>query len=153
MERINIAEILKQCPEGTKLWCPMYGEVELLKIHPNSDFPIEVKTSSGKTDYDTFTEYGTWKSIDKCPNAECMLFPSKDNRYWSTFEIPKKNHQEFKPFDKVLIRGVRRWNPTLYAFWDEDTCLHTTIDGPEIEDDDILPFEGNERLINKINNE
>ena len=29
---MNIVEILKDCPEGTKLYSPIYGEVELLII-------------------------------------------------------------------------------------------------------------------------
>lgn len=30
--KINIAEILKGCPEGTKLWSPLFGEVTLLSM-------------------------------------------------------------------------------------------------------------------------
>lgn len=30
--KINIAEILKDCPKGMKLYSPIYGEIELLKV-------------------------------------------------------------------------------------------------------------------------
>lgn len=33
--KINIAEILKDCPKGTKLYSPIYGEVELSQICKN----------------------------------------------------------------------------------------------------------------------
>lgn len=41
-----------------------------------------------------------------CIGAEVMLFPSKDNRDWSTFKVPKPkwNPDTLQPFDKVLVR-------------------------------------------------
>lgn len=38
--------------------------------------------------------------------GECTLFPSKDNRDWSTFKAPKSkwNPDTLQPFDKVLVR-------------------------------------------------
>ena len=35
-------------------------------------------------------------------DAECLLFPSKDNRDWSTFVPPCP----FKPFDKVVVKNT-----------------------------------------------
>ena len=38
-------------------------------------------------------------------DAECCVFPSKENRNWSTFDAtPRFDIAELKPFDKVLAR-------------------------------------------------
>ena len=31
-ENLNLVEILKNCPEGTKLYSPAYGDVELIDV-------------------------------------------------------------------------------------------------------------------------
>lgn len=79
---MNIAEILKNCPEGTKLYSPVFGEVEFTKIH---DFLNEIicHTSIGIA---RFYSDGTYY---KC--GECMLFPSKEQRDWDEFLIPFKD--------------------------------------------------------------
>lgn len=33
---MNIAEILKNCPKGTKLYSSIFGEVELLRVDKHS---------------------------------------------------------------------------------------------------------------------
>ena len=82
---INIAEILKDCPEGTKLYSPICGDCTFEKIHLN--ISIVVCTQDYRTI--TFNVYGQYfRDFD---NAECLLFPSKENRDWNTFikvEIP-----------------------------------------------------------------
>lgn len=41
---INVAEKLKGCPEGTKLYSPLYGEVEFVRINiGDHKFPIIVR--------------------------------------------------------------------------------------------------------------
>ena len=32
-ENLNLVEILKDCPKGTKLYSPVYGDVELEEVH------------------------------------------------------------------------------------------------------------------------
>ena len=38
--KINIAEKLKNCPKGTKLYSSLFGKVELLSVDDDCDFPI-----------------------------------------------------------------------------------------------------------------
>lgn len=78
---INIAEILKNVPEGTELFSPLFGVVTFVKI-TKGDFPITVKTETGEIQY--FTAYGRY--FDNFHNAECMLFPL-NTRDWFTFKI------------------------------------------------------------------
>ena len=71
---MNIAEILKDAPEGTKLYSPLFGEVKLEKV---SDTIIEVR--AGKS-VNIFCKDGRY--YQSYPNGECLLFPSKDKRNW-----------------------------------------------------------------------
>ena len=105
-ENLNLIEILKDCPIGTKLYSSAHGEVELEEVHLNSrtDYPIEVRLSNNVLE--GFTQDG--RLFEKY-NGECMLFPSREQRDWSKFKPkkpkqPKFDPKTFQPFDKVLVR-------------------------------------------------
>lgn len=73
---MNIAKILKNASIGTKLYSPMFGDVflvlvsgDFISVHPGNPNCTHGFNKEGK-----FSEYG-----------ECMLFPSRENRDWSTF--------------------------------------------------------------------
>ena len=90
-ENLNLVEILKDCPKGTKLYSPLYGEVEFQMIVTDSvRFPIRVKvktvTSEGES-IEVFTSSGRWSDSF---NGECLLFPSKWVRDWGMFKYEKK---------------------------------------------------------------
>lgn len=111
-ENLNLVEILKDCPEGTKLYSTIYGDVEFVKVrrsyYIDVDFPIEIKLSDNSINNVTrdgklFVNY----------SGECTLFPSKDQRDWSKFKTkkPKFNPKTFQPFDKVLVKkGDKSYN-------------------------------------------
>lgn len=95
---INIAEKLKDCPKGTKLYSPMCGEVELDRINMgNHIFPIIVRVLDNKAPYinETFTAEGKWCNTKQ---SECLLFPSKDNRDWNKFDYRIKPEPKYRPF-------------------------------------------------------
>lgn len=80
---INIAEILKEKPKGTKLWTPIFGNVSLYKAHGlHEESIIEVCTACSGTW--SFTKDGKIKSRDEA-QAEMTLFPSKALKDWSKF--------------------------------------------------------------------
>ena len=81
---MNIAEILKYCPKGTKLYSLIHGEVTLEKVENSGKYPIKVALNNGITTY--YTEDGTFFKESR----ECILFPSKDQRNWSKFRLPIK---------------------------------------------------------------
>lgn len=78
---MNIAEILKDAPEGTKLYSPLFGEVELQSV---SDLMIEVKVGVS-----TSTFYRDGRYYKSYPNSECLLFPSKNKRNWDNVHFLK----------------------------------------------------------------
>ena len=114
-ENLNLVEILKDCPKGTKLYSTIYGEVELDKIDIYSNHPIRVLFNN---EDDSFTEDG--RLFFNC-DGECVLFPSKDQRDWSKFK-PKFDPTTLKPFDKVLVRDsdVGDWKVQLFSRIIED---------------------------------
>ena len=81
---MNIAEILKDCPKGTKLYSPLFGECELLYIDCSSNTPYPIIIGV-KYEEHCFTKDGLF--YKEYTNGECLLFPSKNNRDWSTFKI------------------------------------------------------------------
>lgn len=79
---MNIAEILKYCPKGTKLYSPVFGEVTLYEVVcANTIIKILIKNGMLRR----FHEDGTYSTY-----GECMLFPSKDQRNWNRFRLPVK---------------------------------------------------------------
>ena len=54
----NLISILKHCPEGTKLYSPIYGEVVLDSVQSKSIYTL-AKTNNGATLVVEFTRLGT----------------------------------------------------------------------------------------------
>lgn len=142
---INIAEKLKGCPEGTKLYSPMYGEVEFVRIDiGNHKFPIIVRALENEIPYSnvTFTAEGKWYDIEQ---SECLLFPSKDNRDWNKFNLPVNT---FKPFDKVLARDDmnNKWLLSMFSYYDggDKYYPYVCLNGRYGH---CIPYEGNEHLL------
>lgn len=84
---MDIAEILKYCPKGTKLYSTIHGEVTLRNIfYIDKGYPIVVITCNSAIQ--KFTEEGHY--LKNYPNSECVLFPSKNQRDWNKFRLPVK---------------------------------------------------------------
>ena len=121
-ENIDLTEILKDCPKGTKFYSTIYGDVEFEHINESNRYPIVLRTYNDF--YPIVTKNG--KHIIEYENkAECILFPSKDQRDWSKFSAPWYKKEKFdpktlKPFQKVLIWKELdcTWMPTLFTFLD-----------------------------------
>lgn len=109
MKNLNLTEILKDCPEGTKLYSPLYGDVELVKVHHDGrNHPIEIKLRN--YEFDSFTKDGR---IFAKYNGECLLFPSKEQRDWSKFNAPwyKKDkliEPKFKVGDRIRHKETNK---------------------------------------------
>lgn len=105
-KNLNLVDILKDCPKGTKLYSTIYGEVEFVKIIDSNEYPIKYSHKNTKD-----IIINAFVTIDGrysfMGNGECTLFPSKDQRDWSKFNIePKFNINTLQPFDKVLVRSA-----------------------------------------------
>lgn len=134
-ENLNLVEILKNCPGGTKLYSTLYGEVQLEKVYLEDklEYPIEIIIKGGNIE--EFTKDGKFYANY---NGECVLFPSEDQRDWSKFKVPveKFDYSILKPFDKVLVRSYTDtlWKCALF------TCM---IDGKIYTDSSwqqVIPY-------------
>lgn len=74
--KINVAEILKDKPENTKLYSPLFGDVYFSYI---KDSIINVKHHGGITKFFDNSRYYNY------PESEPLLFPSKEMRDWSKY--------------------------------------------------------------------
>ena len=113
-ENLNLVEILKDCPKGTKLYSTIYGEVEFYGIENGLEFPVRYVKSSGL--HGSVTAQGLELA---CYDGECALFPSREQRDWSKFKVkkPKFDPNTLNPFDKVLVRDscVSEWRCAFYS--------------------------------------
>ena len=114
--KINIAEILRDMPKGTKLYSPLFGKCELVgEDIGEGDEPIRVGPFCGGVSR-TFSSKGRY--FERYQDAECLLFPSGKMRCW----------------DKFFKRGDIVYNPhsqmyAVFECWanDDYTEFNTTI--------------------------
>ena len=114
-ENIDLTKILKDCPEGWKLYSPISGEVEFSAIEESEIYSINVRCQKRKF---TFSKEGYYYLEVK--DAECILFPSKEQRDWSKFTAPWHKKERFDPktlkaFDKVLSKMSNEYYCTWFA--------------------------------------
>ena len=152
-EDINIAEILKDAPNNTRLYSPIYGIVRFDRLRTDNK-TIEVSVDNT---YKHFDYYGRaiWHNLSDVmlTGEECLLFPSKDNRDWSTFKTPWK-HKYFEPYQKVLCvadnnHDCEVWSADFYSHYDKSTFEHYLVSGFVKADDEVIPYEGNEDKLGK----
>ena len=118
-ENLNLEEILKDCPKGTKLYSTLYGEVEFNRINKGEKYPVRYINSEG----DELIATAQGLLVARF-DGECTLFPSKEQRDWSKFKVkkPKFDPKTLKPFDKVLVRDCENdmWKVDFYSHKDAD---------------------------------
>ena len=104
-ENLNLVEILKNCPKGTKLYSPLFGEVEFQGVTGGATFPVIFPITVSMKDGNTYNFTLEGLAYTRY-EGECLLFPSKDQRDWSKFKLKKHKFDPntLKPFDKVLVR-------------------------------------------------
>ena len=89
-KEINIAEILKDKPQGTKLYDLLYNvDVELDTISTTDTETVvwcTNETDNNTTCHRGYSEFGT---IRGCPDGLQILLPSKEMRYWRKFAWKK----------------------------------------------------------------
>lgn len=128
--KINIAEILKDCPKGVKLYSLIYGEVELSLIDDTNDnYPICIKTNLGSLV--NFTKDGRYAI--RFPTAECLLFPSSEMRDWTKFfkrgDVVIKNGGGMAAvFDCWANDTYTEFNTTINLYCDGNTCEEEVCD-------------------------
>lgn len=117
--KIDIAEMLKDCPRGMELDCAIYDGVTLDSVvfeseyhyEGKSNYPIKIVTKNGFST--RLTKYGQNVDIEE---AKCVIFP-KGKKTWEGFQRP------FKSGDVVF------YNDTISIFkeWGDETLFRTYV--------------------------
>ena len=94
-ENLNLIELLKDCPKGTKLYSTVYGEVKFDGIENGSEYPVRFVKSDGYIG--SVTAQGL---VLACYDGECIIFPSREQRDWGKFKHLVK--PKFKVGDKIV---------------------------------------------------
>ena len=140
-ENIDLTQILKDCPKGTKFYSSLHGDLLYSCMYLSSSAS---KITFIKPDSVSMVDESTPITVDYYrdgryyPNqGECTIFPSIDQRDWSKFTAPWYKHEEkkemkeniepnkkekfdpktFQPFDKVIIRhdACSEWEVSLFS--------------------------------------
>lgn len=132
--KINIAEILRDMPKGTKLYSPLFGKCELVGVGTDEDgvfIRVESFFQDGRVkESRTFSSDGRY--FEWYPNAECMLFPSDRMRCWSKFfkrgdVVYNPNSGMLAIFEGWVNNDYTEFNTTLnyyndHTFGEEEVC-------------------------------
>ena len=87
--KINVAGLLKNCPYGMELNCPMFDNLYLDKVDNDEIYPIKafIKNEDNTLTSVYFTKCGTY---NRMPYAKCVIFP-KGKTNWEEFQRPFKD--------------------------------------------------------------
>lgn len=119
---INIAEILKDCPNGTKLYSPLFGNVQLISVEVN-----KLRSISTKDKYlrlRKFTSEGVYEGAYL--DTETMLFPSSEMRNWNRFfkhgdVIYNQFNNSYSVFDRWYTDSYTAFVAAISLFGDNRT--------------------------------
>lgn len=128
--KINIAEILRDMPKGTKLYSPLFGKCECIGVD-HSEYPIIIKAQmKDGTAVNGFTKDGRY--FNGFEDTRCLLFPSAKMRDWSKFfkrgDIVYNPHsQMYAVFECWANDDYTEFNTTInyykdHTFGEEEVC-------------------------------
>ena len=103
MEKINIAELLKDCPKGMELDCTMFENVTFEGIK-QGEYPIIVKIKEPSMLL-SLTKTGCWNLYN---SAKCVIFP-KDKTTWEGFVPPCKFKGQTDKMEEREIAFMDWW--------------------------------------------
>lgn len=152
--RINVAELLRNCPRGMELDCTMWEEVVFDRIVEGVNYPIHLKKKDG---IETLTENGCYHYGS---GAKCVIFP-KGKTTWEGFVPPV----EFKDGDivaaPIFTEGVwigifKQYEDTSFEVYCSLSSIgkfsYTSSRGHILEGTRLATEEEKKKLFQAINN-
>lgn len=128
---INIAEILKDCPKGMKLYSPLYGEVEYQRINA-TDYPIVVMDR--ENNIRVFSKEGCF--LTNLSDTECQIFLSYEMRDWTKFF---KRGDVVRSIDDGTLAVFKGWESNDYTSFYASIVHHAKVD--EWDEDIVFAVE------------
>ena len=126
-ENIDLTIILKGCPKGTRFYSSNCGEISFNSFRPDKEYPLLFDCCDDS--YVKYTKEGFYLTMFK--DAECTVFPSKEQRDWSKFvrfwdkpKVERFNPHTLQPFDKVIVKDD-------YGIWQVEFFSHICQREPE----------------------
>ena len=116
--KINIAELLKDCPKGMELDCTMYDNVVFEGVDQDECYPIKVKIKEHPITL-SLTKYGCWNLYN---SAKCIIFP-KGKTTWEGFVPPC----EFKDGDVLVHTQNGRFIMSIYKSNENEKLINTHV--------------------------
>jgi len=116
-KKINIAELLKDCPKGMELDCTMYEDVYFDYVDELNIIHCYIKNEGFKTSI-TFNQHGTPNSDIK---SKCVIFP-KGKTTWKGFVPPvvSKDVEELPKFNDGDILAFENPRTTVFIYRNKD---------------------------------
>jgi hypothetical protein len=144
MKKINVAELLKDCPTGMELDSTMFEKVTFVRVQMDRQFPIEIAINGIRSKY--LTKEGCFHDRYFLQEAKCVIFP-KGKTTWEGFTPP----YEFKNGDVIVKNNFiaiishidpddRIWYHCWYNTKYEDCKIKTDFGIGRINDDDEIHF-------------
>ena len=113
-KKINIAELLKDCPKGMELDCILFSNpVKYGGLDNDDDCSITIYTETGTCFYLTKEGY-----LYNAPNSKCIIFP-KGKTTWEGFQRP------FKDGDVLVHTQNDRFVMSIYKSNESETIINT----------------------------
>lgn len=146
--KINIAELLKDCPTGIELDSTIvnglyFDEVTFDEVTENNLIKCYTKFNST---YNTIYFYSDGSYLNHTC-SKCVIFP-KGKTTWEGF-VPscKFDITTLKPFDKVLVRDndEQMWTTDIFSFYNEKHVYHFMCVGHYTNQ--CVPYEQNKHLL------
>lgn len=126
--KINIAEILRDMPKGTKLYSPLFSDTVLECVDSDDKYPITVTLSNGISE--NFSPHGIY--FAEFEDAEPVLYPSSKMRCWDKFfkrgdVVYNPNSGMLAIFEGWVNNDYTEFNTTLnyyndHTFGEEEVC-------------------------------
>ena len=153
-ENINIAELLKDCPKGMELDCPLYENLYFECICEHKIYPIVCYTvdSKGEKNKTSFNWYGKHTPVD---TAKCVIFP-KGKTTWEGFQRPFKDGDivtaESDSGLQMFILQTAKSDYSGHCYIGYDFNLNEFFDAGEWVFDRLATEEEKEKLFKAIKN-
>ena len=118
-QKINIAELLKDCPSGMELDCTMWDNATFAFVSDDNYYPITIRTPDGQV---SLNRYGCYSNSK---HAKCVIFP-KDKNTWEGFQRPFKDGDIIHVCDEyggvtfnyvVILKQIKEEQIYCYCFY------------------------------------